>query len=120
MKDRAEKLQAQLVIITGLVVMSLIFKSPSIGRAAAIFGVIFLMFPAVGNFFVRMWILLGEGLGWINNRIILSIVFFVFLFPISLLSKIFSKDPLKIKRDQRSCFDERNHLFTKEDLENIW
>lgn len=100
--------------------MSLIFKSPSISRAAAIFGVIFLMFPAVGNFFVRMWFLLGEGMGWINNRILLSIVFFVILFPVSLLSKLFHKDPLKLKKAQSSCFVNRDHKFVKEDLENIW
>ena len=31
------------------------------------------------------------------------------------------KDPLKLKgREMKSMFTDRNHLYTKEDLENIW
>jgi hypothetical protein len=120
MKDKAGRLQAQLVIITGLLILSLIFKSAAISRAAAIFGIIFLMFPMVGNFFVRLWLWLGESLGWINNRILLSIIFFLFLFPISLLARLFNKDPLKLKKSKDSCYAVRNHKYVKGDLENIW
>ena len=43
----------------------------------------------------KIWIKIGIILGWINSKIILGIVFFVILIPISLIMKTFKYDPLK-------------------------
>ena len=48
----------------------------------------------------KFWMLLGKILGWINSRLILSMIFFLVLIPISLLMKIFGYDPLrKLNKD---------------------
>ena len=43
----------------------------------------------------RSWMFLGEVLGWVNSKIILGLIFFLVLFPISFIMKIFGYDPLK-------------------------
>jgi hypothetical protein len=84
-------------------------------------GVLSLAVPVVGDLIVKAWFKIAEVLGNINGKIILSILFFVFLFPIALMYRLASKNPLAIKRtDDKSFYNERNHLYTKEDLEQTW
>jgi len=121
--SEAEKSKAQLVIVTGLVIFSFIFKSAAIYLlyAAGIVGVLCIFLPVFGDFLVKVWFKIAEGLGWVNSRIILSILFYVFLWPIATLSKIASKNPMGIKRPEgKSVYVERNHTYTPKDIENIW
>ncbi|BDA77160.1 hypothetical protein LPTSP3_g00900 [Leptospira kobayashii] len=47
----------------------------------------------------RLWMLIGEVLGWINTRIILSVIFFLLFTPIGLIKRLFGTDALKRKLD---------------------
>lgn len=119
--DITEKVKAQLVIVTGLVVLYFITKSPWFLYGAAAVGVLSLAIPAVGDLIVKAWFKLAEVLGNINGKVILSILFFVFLFPIAMLYRMSAKNPLAIKRtNDASFYTERNHLYTKEDMEDAW
>ncbi len=119
--SEAEKIKAQLVIVTGLVVMYFIFKSPYFIYAAAAVGILCIAIPAVGDFIVKIWYKIAEGLGWVNSRVILSILFYVFLWPIATLYKLSAKNPMGIKRtSDKSVYNERNHTYTAKDLEQIW
>lgn len=70
---------------------------------------------------IWVWYKIAHVLGWINTRILLSLVFFLFLTPIALLRKVFSKkDPLKLKNSRTSTYVDRNHTYVSKDLENIW
>jgi hypothetical protein len=46
----------------------------------------------------RGWMYLAHILGLINSRIILGIIFFIVLVPISVVMRIFGYDPLKKKK----------------------
>ncbi|GAB3340331.1 hypothetical protein GCM10027299_53660 [Larkinella ripae] len=119
--SQLDRVKAQLVIVTGLVVLYFIFKSVYWLYAAAAIGVLSLAIPAVGNGIVWVWFKLAELLGAINGKIILTVLFWVFLFPIALLYRLTAKNPLSVKRTQdASLYHERNHLYTKEDLEQTW
>ncbi len=65
-------------------------------------GIPFLIFgifkPYKLYFLYKKWIALGNLLGWFNSKIILGIIFFTILVPISILMKIFGYDPLKRKK----------------------
>ena len=77
--------------------------------------------PPLERLIVWLWGKFALGLGWFNTRVILSVVFFIFLTPFGLLSRVFSKKSgLKLKNDSNSTFVERNHTYSKKDLENIW
>lgn len=67
------------------------------------------------------WNKLAEVLGYIVPSILLSIVFFVFLLPISLLSKIFKKDTLMLSKKYKTYFiDTSTRVVTKKSFENTW
>ena len=63
---------------------------------------------------------IGGGDGYIMSRVLLSIVFFLILFPISLVYRMFNKDTLQLKRKEGSYWTERDHKFTGDDLKQVW
>ncbi|MFN8344075.1 MAG: SxtJ family membrane protein [Spirosomataceae bacterium] len=121
--SEAEKSKAQLVIVTGLVVFSFIFKSASLYLlyAAGIVGILCIFLPVFGDLLVKVWFKIAEGLGWFNSRVILTVLFYVFLWPIAMLYRLSTKNPMGVKRPEaKSMYLERNHTYTPKDLEKIW
>jgi len=119
--DEIEKLKALLVIVTGLVVVGILTKKPGWFYAAGIIGVVTLAIPAIGYWTVWLWYKIAEVMGWFMSRVLLSAIFFLFLFPISIFVKMSSKNMMMLKRvNEKSVYTERNHKYKKEDIENIW
>jgi hypothetical protein len=121
--SESEKTKAQLVIVTGLVVLYFIFKSryPYFLIAAAAVGVLSIAVPVIGDLIVKGWYKIAEVLGAINGRILLSAVFFIVLFPVAAIAKLSKKNPLNLKREAKdSVFTERNHKYSAKDLEQVW
>ena len=119
--DEIEKLKALLVIVTGLVIVGILTKTKGWFYAAGAVGVITLAIPVIGYWTVWLWYKIAEVMGWFMSRVLLSVVFFLFLYPISILAKMSTKDNMKLKRiKEKTIYSERNHKYTKEDIENIW
>ncbi|WP_420573597.1 hypothetical protein [Kordia sp.] len=111
-----------LVMVAGFLVLSYIFNEKAgveLRYVATGIGVAS-FFPPLERLIVWIWEKIALILGWINTKIILSVVFFIFLTPFGILSRLFSKSNLKLKHDSNTTFVERNHTYTKKDLENIW
>ena len=69
----------------------------------------------------KLWFKLAYLLGLIIPNILLSIIFYIFLFPISIFSKIFKKDDLlKLKNTKSSSFILFDKSFDKNSFENPW
>jgi hypothetical protein len=119
--SESDKIKAQLVIVTGLVILYFVFKSQYFLIAAAVIGAVSIAIPVAGDLIVKAWYKLAEVLGAINGRILLSLVFFVVLFPVALISRLGKKNPLALKRESsNSVFAERNHKYTGKDMEQVW
>ena len=56
------------------------------------------LFPNFLKLPYKVWMKIGLILGWINSKIILGIVFFLILIPISIMMKLFKHDPLNRKQ----------------------
>ncbi len=63
--------------------------------AAVIFTAAFL-FPAILKHPFRIWMKFGAALGWLNTRIILTLLYFLAILPIAIILKITGKTPLKL------------------------
>lgn len=112
---------SELVIVTGFMALSYLFNIPVLGQLALVLGFIFLISDFLSKGILWLWWKLAHILGWINTRILLSVVFYVILLPMAMLSRIFTRDPLKIKwRKHDSTFVIRDHLYSRSDLENPW
>ena len=62
--------------------------------------------PELLIFPYRIWMKIGHLLGWLNSRIILSLVFLVVLQPIALIMRAFGHDPLRIKNLSQKSYRE--------------
>jgi hypothetical protein len=116
-----DRYKTLLVIVTGLLALSKIFDLPVLVNVALIVGLITVFIDAAAKAVEWLWFRLALGLGWINSRILLSVVFFGFLLPMAWFSRWFRKDALNLKRTNgSSIYHTRNYKYRKEDLENIW
>jgi hypothetical protein len=116
-----DRFKTILVIVTGLLALAWIFSIPLLGKIAVLTGALSIFIPAFARAIEWVWFKIALALGWVNSRILLSIVFFLFLMPIAWLSRLFTKDPLALRKVKReTLFATRNHLYTGKDLENIW
>ncbi len=58
------------------------------------------VFPIVLKPFHRVWMAVGEALGWVNSRIILSVVYYVLILPIGAIRRLRGHDPMRRKIDR--------------------
>ena len=54
----------------------------------------------------KIWIKIGYFLGFINSRIILGIIFYFLLFPLSMIMKLGGYDPLRKKKNSSESYRE--------------
>ena len=115
-----------MTIAVGLLVFHMIGEAKEWGSAQILFYIAFglllssLVIKWVALKIVWLWMKLAEGLGYVNGRIFLSIVFFIFLTPLAFLYRIFNKDSLQLKKKEASYYSERNHQYTPRDIEKPW
>ena len=116
------------VIATGLTVLYLIFRYVGEPKdrpwmlfdaaGVVIFG---LAIPKLGYWIHFGWYKLAEVLGYVMSRVMLSLIFFLVVFPMGFLARILSrKDLLKFKKRSDSYYNERNQKYEAKDMENIW
>ena len=66
----------------------------------AVFWVLALLLPESLRKVNELWLKVGNVLGWINSRIILGVMFYLLIFPIGLLLKLFGKDSMNRKLEK--------------------
>jgi hypothetical protein len=54
--------------------------------------------PALLRPVYRVWMRIGEALGWINTRILLTLVFFLVVAPIGVVMRLFGRSPIATGR----------------------
>ncbi len=88
---------------------------------ALIVGIVAVFSETLSKYIEKVWMKLAFILSLIVPNIVLGIVFFVFLLPLSLLSKVFRKeDALKLKNKFDSVYSEKNKEYDKAHFENMW
>jgi len=68
--------------------------------AAAVFIGTALVIPIVLKPIYVVWMKLSHILGWINTKILLSIVFYLIFLPIGMIMRLFGKDPMHRKLEK--------------------
>lgn len=118
--SEADNLKSLLVIVVGFLVLHFLFKAKALLYVSLAVGVLSLMSTTAANGILWIWNKIALVLGWINTRILLAVVFYLFLYPVALMYRLSARNPLRLRNRDASVFDTRNHTYTKADLENIW
>ncbi len=66
---------------------------------AAVLVIWALLAPASLHHPYHLWMRLGLAIGWVMNRVVLAVVFFVVMLPIGLIMRLRGHDPMSRKLD---------------------
>lgn len=121
MKKKSNPAITVLVISMGCLAFYLKTQLNWLLIASFVIGLTGIFSPYLSKWIDYGWMKLTYVLSLIVPNILLSLVFFVFLYPISLAAKLFSKtDNLKLSPGSSSTFITVNKPFKKEDFEKMW
>jgi hypothetical protein len=118
--NREKSLETILVLCTALVVVFLVTDIRHFLTAAVVLGVIGIFSKVLSHWIHLGWMKLSHILGAISGRVLLSLIFFVFLLPLSLLQKAFGKPTMLRQHGLNSYYKDRDKKYTAEDIENMW
>ena len=121
MKTKKEtSLETMLILAGACVVLFWIYNKKIFLLVSLLLIAIGVLSPWLREKISWCWMKLSEGIGFIMSKVILSIVFFIFLLPLSLLFRIVKGDALSLKKKSGSYYSDRNLLYSKKDMENMW
>ncbi len=118
--EKDKQLEAILVIVLGFLVLYLVLEKPLFLWISLGLGLLSLFSNFALAKITWIWYKLAEGLGYVNSRVLLSAVFFVVLVPVALMARLISGNKLKLKKEQRSYYEEVNVKYDKEGMEDMW
>ncbi|MGK2905033.1 MAG: SxtJ family membrane protein [Desulfuromonadales bacterium] len=88
-------------------------------------GIVFLLvtmtFPKIYKPFAMVWFGFSHALGTVVSRLLLTLLFYLLVTPVGLVRRILGKDAMQVKswkKGQASVFQNRDHLFKREDLDH--
>lgn len=110
-----------LIISVGFSIVFLVFNLKWALTTSVIIGVLGALSNRLSDKIDFLWMKLAKALSFIVPNIILSVVFYLFLFPIALLSKIFgAKTMLQLKNSDKSIWVRTNKKIDKVSFEKMW
>ena len=95
------------------------YKQHIIIDVALVELLIVMIVPVLFFPFTFLWMNLSDLLGKVMSKLILTVIFFLFVFPVAIFRRLLGKDSLKLKqfkKNTNSVFFGRNHSFSKEDF----
>ena len=119
--SQKQLIDAGMALVLILLLIGLITKNPRFYKLAIPVLVINMIFPKIYYPFAILWFGLSNLLGSVISRIILSVVYFIFIVPVGLLRRLLGKDSLilhQFKKDKTSVFRSRNIVFSPDDIKN--
>lgn len=119
MKNETSK-STMLVISMGFLILYLLFAWQWAVIVSLVVGLTGIVSSALSKKIECAWMRLARILSYIIPSVLLSIVFYLILFPLSLLSKLFTKDPLMLSDKYSTYFVNIDKTFDIHSMEKLW
>jgi cytochrome c oxidase subunit IV len=117
----AEPAKSVLAITVGFIIVYLVTHLKWALTVAILTGLIGVLSDTLSKYIHIGWTQLAKLLSLIVPNILLTAVFYLFLYPISLLAKLFgSKDQLQLKNNSNTMYKDATAMFDKASLEKPW
>lgn len=96
---------AVLAVVTAWLIYQGGITLPAImGAAALILVIVGTFLPSAAKVFHRGWMTFAFALGYVNSRIILTLVYFLVFVPYGLVSRLLGRDPLDMRSIKRKSY----------------
>lgn len=113
--------KSELAIVTGFLALFLLFQTAWLLYLALALGIVFLFFEKLSALVLAAWFKLAEAIGYVNSRVLLSLVYFGVLLPVALLRRLAQPDPLSLGAPPKeTMFKTRERAYEKRDFEKLW
>jgi hypothetical protein len=109
-----------LVISMGFLVLFLVFSWQWAVFVSLAVGIIGITSNSLSQKIEKGWMISARFLSYIIPPILLGMVFYFFLFPISIISRLFTRDPLMLSNKYKTYFVDINKEVDKKNFEKIW
>jgi len=109
-----------LVISMGFLILHLLFAWQWAVFVSLVIGLVGIMSGYLSKKIEWVWMKMAHILSYIMPSILLGIIFYLILFPISLISRLFTKDLLMLSRKHNSYFVSIEKEFDKSSMEKLW
>ena len=109
-----------LTISMGFLILHLLFSWEWAVIVSLVVGITGLMSSYLSRKIEWAWMKIAKLLGYIIPNILLSIVYYLLLFPLSVLSKLSNKDPLMLSGEYPTYFIDIKKEIDKKSFEKIW
>lgn len=99
--------------------MTVVYVLGGIGCALLIIA---LLLPPVARAFHTLWMRLASILGYVNSRVLLTLLYYLFMTPYGLISRIMGRDPLDRRGPARETYwiEREQTRQTREKFERIF
>ena len=127
--SKEKVLETILVIVTGLLIF---FAFASYERNFLenkinlfyLFALFIALFSVISFWFAKtisyLWYKLADAIGFVMSKVVLSLIFYLFLFPLSIFYRMFNKDLLALRKKKETYYKSRDRLYISNDFENPW
>lgn len=120
-KYKANPSKTVLTIVVGFVLIYLITRWKWSLSVAFLVGLAGMLSDFLAKKIEFLWMKLAVLLSYIIPNILLTLIFFLFLYPIAVLNKLLGKkDPMHLKNRTSSLFIHNEKVFDKAYFEKHW
>lgn len=120
-QQKSNPAKTVLTISMGFLALHLIFSWNWAITVSLLIGIIGIFSEFLSKKMEYWWMKLAGVLALIVPNVLLTGIFFLILFPLAMLSRLFGKtDPLILKNRQESTFTDPEKEFEKERFEQVW
>jgi hypothetical protein len=113
-------LETCLIITTGFLLLYYVFEIKAFVLVAFISGITGIFIRPLALKIAWLWKKLGDLMGLAVSKIVLTVIFFAFLLPVSLIYRLVKKDTMMLRNKHDSYWIIRNYKYKGKDLENVW
>ena len=118
--QRQKELETIVVLMLALVAAFHFTHRDSLIGGAFVLGTLALLWPLFARVVHLSWQKLGHVMGFIMNRVILTVLFYAIVWPLGLIARKTRKSGIDLDDTKVSLYKQRDHLYVPGDLENPW
>jgi len=117
---REKGLETILVLVLASLILYLKFDTKWLLYLSLFFLVVSVISAKLTVIIGKIWFSFSHYLGMVMNVLIMFLIFYIILTPLSFLQKLAQKNKLLQKPNGETYFHQRDHIYTARDVEKPW